>query len=333
MNHIENKDRLRILTWHVHGNCLYYLSQAPCTFYIPVKEGRPQGYGGRAGAFLWGENVREIEADRVKDIDFDCILYQSRQNYLEDQYEILSPGQRLLPKIYLEHDPPRDTPTESRHPVDNSEVLLVHVTHFNRLMWDCGRTPTTVIEHGVVTPAEVSYTGKLAKGVVVINCLEKRGRRLGLDLFRKVRKEIPLDLVGMESEDLGGLGEISPPELPSFIGQYRFFFNPIRYTSLGLAVCEAMMIGMPIVGLATTEMSITIKNDQSGYIHTDIDYLIEKMHLLLQDRDKARELGINAGLHARNKFNIARFCQDWVETFENVTGRNTFKDIQAGGMR
>jgi len=45
------------------------------------------------------------------------------------------------------------------------------------------------------------------------------------------------------------------------IFQDRFFFNPIRYTSLGLAVCEAMMVGMPIIGLATTEMATTVQND------------------------------------------------------------------------
>lgn len=39
-----------------------------------------------------------------------------------------------------------------------------------------------------------------------------------------------------------------------FAARYRFLFNPIRYTSLGLAVIEAMMIGMPVVALGTTDM-------------------------------------------------------------------------------
>lgn len=329
----KTENNLRVLTWHVHGNYLYYLSQAPCMFYIPVKEGRPNGYGGRAGSFRWGHNVREVEAGKVKNIDFDCVLFQSRKNYLEDQYEILSPEQRMLPKIYLEHDPPREVPTDTRHLVDDSEILLVHVTHFNSLMWDNNRTPTKVIEHGVLVPADAGYTGKLDKGIVVVNGIEKRGRRLGLDIFKKIRKEIPLDLVGMESENIGGLGEISPPELPAFIGQYRFFFNPIRYTSLGLAVCEAMMVGMPVVGLATTEMSVTVENGVSGYIHTDIDYLVEQMHLLLNEHEKACRLGKEAGLTARRKFNIDRFCGDWIDAFQNVTGQNMFKNVRAGGIR
>src|SRR5205085_11481807 len=121
-------------------------------------------------------------------------------------------------------------------------------------------TPTRVIEHGVVVPEGVRYTGELERGIVVINGLNWRGRRLGSDIFERVRQDIPLDLVGMQSTEMGGLGEVQHKELPAFEGRYRFFFNPIRYTSLGLAVCEAMMIGMPIIGLATTEIATVIEN-------------------------------------------------------------------------
>ncbi len=37
--------RLRVLTWHVHGSYLYYLTQAPHDFYLPVKPGRPERPG------------------------------------------------------------------------------------------------------------------------------------------------------------------------------------------------------------------------------------------------------------------------------------------------
>ena len=32
--------------------------------------------------------------------------------------------------------------------------------------------------------------------------------------------------------ELGGIGEVPNPALPNFLSHYRFFFNPIRYTSL-----------------------------------------------------------------------------------------------------
>jgi len=320
MKEMGNKEeRMRVLTWHIHGSYLYYLTQTNCIFYLPYKKGsKEEGYGGRTPGFPWGENVINVHFEKLKNTEFDCVLFQSKKNYLEDQYLALSEEQRALPKIYLEHDPPRESPTNTKHVVDDPSVLLVHVTHFNNLMWDNNRTPSKVIEHGVMVDENVSYSGELEKGIVVINGIVKRGRRLGLDVFDKVRKKIPLDIVGMGSEEAGGLGEINNRDLSAFIARYRFFFNPIRYTSLGLSVCESMMTGMPIVGLATTEMTTTITNDVSGYIDTNVDNLIEKMKLLLQDPEKAKELGKGAKETAIVRFNIERFTEDWLQTFENV---------------
>ncbi|MBE9180446.1 glycosyltransferase family 4 protein [Oculatella sp. LEGE 06141] len=312
---------LRILTWHVHGSYLYYLTQSPHEFYLPVKPDHPEGYGGRLGGFPWGNNVHDIAADDVKHQSFDCILFQSRRNYLHDQYEILSAEQQQLPRLYLEHDPPREHPTDTQHVVNDPDILLVHVTHFNRLMWDSGNTPTCVIEHGVMVPDDVHYTGDLPKGIVVANGLRHRGRRLGSDIFQQVQKTIPLDLVGMDAESLGGIGEVAHHRLPSFQSRYRFFFHPVRYTSLGLAVCEAMMIGLPIVGLATTELGTVIENGVSGYIDTDVDRLIERMQDLIAHPKKARLLGEGAREQARSRFNIHRFIQDWTTTFEQAVSR------------
>ena len=309
--------RLRILTWHIHGSYLYYLTQAPHEFYLPVKPGKPEGYGGRLPNFAWGDNVHDVPAQEVCNLDFDCILFQSPRNYLQDQDEILSETQRQLPRIYLEHDPPQEHPTNTKHIVNDANMLLVHVSHFNNLMWDSNRTPTRVIEHGVIVPETVNYTGELERGIVVINGLQSRGRRLGADLFERVRSQVPLDLVGMDARSAGGLGEVPHQQLPAFESRYRFFFHPVRYTSLGLAVCEAMAIGMPIVGLATTEL-VTVVENGSGYISTNINWLIERMQALIEDPDLARRLSAGAKKQAEARFGIERFVRDWNEAFETV---------------
>jgi glycosyltransferase involved in cell wall biosynthesis len=240
---------------------------------------------------------------------------------LKDQFEIFSEAQRQLPKVYLEHDPPQEIPTDTRHVVDDPLVTLVHVTHFNKLMWDNGRTSVTVIDHGI-TPATVEYSGKLDRGIVIINNLKERGRRLGFDIYEQVRERVPLDLIGMDTKKVGGLGEILHPDLPAFISQYRFFFNPIRYTSLGLAVLEAMMIGVPVVGLATTELVTVIKNNVSGFIHTDVEYLIERMNVLIANRSLAESVGAKGREVATQRFNIQRFVNDWENLFERVTANS-----------
>lgn len=308
--------RHRVLTWHVHGSYLFYLAHAHQDFYLPIKPGRPEGYGGKLPGFEWPGNVYEVEAEAVRDLPLDCVLFQSRKNYREDQHEILSAKQRRLPRLYLEHDPPRDSPTETHHPVDDPRILLVHVTSFNALMWDSGRTPTRVIEHGVAVPLEVAYSGELERGLVVVNNLARRGRRLGADVFEQARREVPLDLVGMGSGELGGLGEISHAELHTVAARYRFLFNPIRYTSLGLAVCEAMMVGLPVIGLATTEMATAVQNGVSGYVGTDVGELIGHMRRLLADPAEARRLSAGARLTAIRRFSITRFARDWDAAFD-----------------
>jgi glycosyltransferase involved in cell wall biosynthesis len=318
---------MKIFTWHIHGSYLFYLSQGNYDLYIPVKDEKMEGYYGRGETFPFGNNVIEIPAEEVKNHDFDCILFQTNHNYLVDQFELLSEEQQQLPKIYLEHDPPYLHPTDTRHLIDDPDITLVHVTHFNNLMWNSNNTPVKVIEHGVIDPG-IDYLGHLDKGIVVINNLPARGRLLGFDIFQYVRKHIPLDLIGMGTEEWG-LGEVLHPQLPQFQSWYRFFFNPIRYTSLGLAVCEAMMIGIPVVGLATTELSAVIDNGYSGFIHTDIDYLIGKMKMLIEDPHLANEIGRNGREVALKQFNIERFTRNWEELFNQVAANKTYKDLQA----
>jgi glycosyltransferase involved in cell wall biosynthesis len=313
---------MKIFTWHIHGNYLYYLSQIDAEIYIPYQEGR-EGYGGKSGSFKWGKNIHQVPTDEVKNLNFDVILYQSKKNYLEDQFDTLSPEQRKLPKLYLEHDPPREHPTDTKHIVEDPSVHIVHVTHFNNLMWDNNNCPTHVIEHGIVTSSDVTYSGKLEKGIVVINNIHKRGRRLGSDIFERVRKVVPLDIVGMGYEEVNGLGEVPPEKMAEFISQYRFFFYPIRYTSLGLALCEAMMIGMPIVALQTTEVATTILNDFNGYADTNVDALILKMNLLLNNVDLAKKLGDQGKKYANERFNIKRFSHDWMKLFTSVSKNKT----------
>jgi hypothetical protein len=312
--------RLNVLTWHTHGSYLYYLSQAPHEFYVLSKPGRPPGYGGRCGSIPWGDNVHDLPAEQARHCEFDCILFQDDPQWDKDQYELLTPAQRTLPRIYLEHDPPRAHPTDTLHPVDDPDVLLVHVTPFNALMWDSRRTPTRVIEHGVVIPPHVHYRGELERGLVITNHLARRGRRLGADLFVQARAQVPLDLVGMGAEELGGLGEIVHAELPAFAARYRFLFSPIRYTSMGLAVIEAMMAGVPVVALATTEMATVIDNGVSGFTDTDPAVLVERMHDLLHSPGLARAIGMGARKRALERFHIDRFSADWDAALRHVTG-------------
>jgi len=206
-------------------------------------------------------------------------------------------------------------------------MLVVHVTHYNRLMWDNGRSPTVVIEHGV-QDVGYRYTGEILKGLVVLNDLPSRGRTLGHDVFLELRKRVPLDLVGMRSGE-HGLGEVLHPQLPEFMRRYRFYLHPVRHTSLGLSVCEAMTLGMPVVGLATTELPTILQDGVSGYLDTSLDRLTDKMRRLLDDAVLATRLGREGRATALRKFGLERFTGEWRALFQKTLEGGAREPLEA----
>jgi len=315
---MRNARRLRVLTWHVHGNYLHYLSQTPHDFVVATRPGNPPGYAGLGGHLPWGANLSAVPEAALHREQFDCVLYQSADHW-RARHSVLTPAQLRLPSIRLEHDPPPDNPTDTRHPAADAATVIVHVTHFNALAWDNDIAPVRVIEHGVLLPDDVRWHGELPRGLVVVNHLRQRGRRLGADVYMRLREPMALDHVGMAASELpGGLGEIPNHELPAFMARYRYFFNPIRWTSLGLAVVEAMSLGMPIVGLATTELASVIDRDVHGWIDSDERRLVTAGRALIDDPGLAARWGAAAGRLARERFSIGRFADDWDRLLKEV---------------
>src|SRR5947209_3750343 len=191
------QQRLKVLIWHIHGSYLDSITSVEHDWYLPVKHG-PGGYGGRR----WSSPpwVHEVPYQRVRALDLDLIVFQSPTNFDCDQYEALGDSQLQLPRFYLEHHVPRPHAVDTRHPVDDSSTLLVHVTHFNRLMWDSGNTPTIVIEHSVVIDPTVRYRGALPRGITVMNGMQARPRIAGYDLFLEARQHVPLDAAGIDTK-------------------------------------------------------------------------------------------------------------------------------------
>ena len=321
--------RLRILVWHIHGSYLNALARVDHDWYLPVKPNRLEGYGGRGATFNLPPNLREVAAEDVRNLDLDLIVYQTTKNWGEDAAEILSPAQRALPRIYLEHNTPKPDAVNTRHPVDDPDALLVHVTHYNRLMWDNGRTPTAVIEHSVAIDPAAVYRGDVPRGITVLNGMQKRPRITGLDLFLRTRETVPLDVAGMETEEFGGLGDVPYRDLHRIVAGYRFLFSPIRYTSLPLAVIEAMTIGMPVVALATTELPTVIEDGVSGYVSCDPEVLIDRMRGLLEDPELARRMGENGRRVAQERFGLERFGRDWDAAFNRALAGRALADLSS----
>jgi hypothetical protein len=320
---------VNVLLWHVHGSWTTAFVQGDHEYLIPVTPGRDADGLGRARTWDWPASAREVTPSQLRGEDVDVVVLQ-RPRDLELVREWLGrePG-RDLPAVFLEHNAPEGPVPDTRHLLaDRDDIPIAHVTHFNRLFYDNGRAPTTVIEHGIVDPGE-RWTGELARAAVVVNEPVRRGRTTGGDLLPGLAAVAPVDVFGM---GLAGLHERfgldpdrvalhdDPPQaaMHAELARRRVYVHPVRWTSLGLSLLEAMHLGMPVVALATTEAVEAVPPD-AGVLSTRPERLWDAARTYLHDEDAARLAGKAARAAALERYGLDRFLVDWDVLLSEVT--------------
>jgi glycosyltransferase involved in cell wall biosynthesis len=329
---------VRLLLWHVHGSWTTAFVQGAHDYFVPVLPGRGPDGRGRAQTWRWPESVREVAPEQMAKLELDAVVLQRPcELELAERWLGRRPGVDL-PAVYVEHNAPQGRIAEMRHPLaDRPELTLVHVTHFNDLFWDSGTTPTRVIEHGIVDPG-YRYTGELPRSAVVINEARRRARVTGTDLLDRLAQAAPIDLFGMDAAGLeggagragdglraargatgsiGAIDDIPQAALHDRMARRRVYLHPIRWTSLGLSLIEAMHLGMPVVALATTEAPEAVPG-QAGVVSTRVDVLADAIKRYVADRERAQAAGQAARAAALRRYGLERFLRDWEELLAEV---------------
>jgi hypothetical protein len=312
---------MRILLWHVHGSWTTAFVQGLHDYVLPVLPDRGPDGRGRARTWDWPRSVREVAPAQLADEPFDVVVLQRPEELaLVQEWTGRRPGSDL-PAVFLEHNAPEPHPVHSRHPLaDRTDIPLVHVTHFNRMFWDSGSAPTTVIEHGVVDPGE-QYTGELPRAAVVVNEPNRRGRMVGTDLVRQLGTDAPIDLFGMTDgpvADAQLMGDVWQSRMHGELARRRVYLHPMRWTSLGLSLIEAMHLAMPVVAVAATEAARAVP-PAAGVVSNDLDELRAGLRYFAADVEAARAAGKAARAAALERYALGRFLADWDRLLEEVT--------------
>ncbi|MFI7702562.1 glycosyltransferase [Nonomuraea sp. NPDC049480] len=306
---------MRILLWHVHGSWTSAFIRGGHEYVLPLVPGRGPDGRGRAATFDWPDSAREVPWDRLRDEPIDVVVYQ-RPHELDLAREWLG---RAVPGVYVEHNTPKGDVPHTRHPLaGRTDVTLVHVTHFNELYWDNGKAPTRVIEHGVPDPGHL-YSGELPRAGVVVNEPVRRTRVAGTDLLPRFAERVPLDVFGMK---VAGLPYGTHEDLPQHVmhaelARRRVYLHPYRWTSLGLALIEAMTLGMPVVALAATE-AIEAVPPEAGVLSTKVSVLADALHAFAEDPESAARAGKAARAAALARYGLDRFLSDWDRLLRDV---------------
>jgi hypothetical protein len=308
---------VRILIWHVHGAWTDAFVRGRHEYLVPLVPDRGPDGRGRALTYDWPASAAEVRPEELAGADVDVVVLQRpRDEELATRWLGRRPG-RDVPAVWLEHNAPQGRIAEMRHPAaDRDDLTLVHVTHFNDLFWDAGTTRTRVVEHGIPDPGH-RYTGELPRAAVVVNEAARRGRVTGTDLLPRLNGTVGIDLFGIDSERLGGLGDLPHDRLHDEMARRRLYLHPVRWTSLGLSLLEAMALGMPVVALGTTEVAEAVPRS-AGVVSNRIDVLRAAVGRLAADAGEARRMGEEARRAALDRFGLARFLDEWDVLLEEV---------------
>ncbi|UBU09622.1 glycosyltransferase [Nonomuraea gerenzanensis] len=299
---------MRILIWHVHGSWTSAFIRGSHEYLLPLVPGRGPDGRGRAATYDWPDRAREVPWDRLRDEPVDVVVYQ-RPHELDLAREWLG---RDVPGLYVEHNAPAGDVPRTRHPLaDRTDIPIVHVTYFNELFWDNGRAPTRVIEHGIPDPGHL-YTGELPRAGVVVNEPVRRTRVAGTDLLPRFAERVPLDVFGMKVDGLpyGTYEDLPQHVMHAELARRRVYLHPYRWTSLGLALIEAMTLGMPVVALAATE-AIEAVPPEAGVLSTKVHLLADALHAFAEDPESAAQAGKAARAAALSRYGLHRFLADW----------------------
>jgi hypothetical protein len=321
---------MKVLFWHMHGGYADAFVRGDHEYLVPVNAARDAWGGGTHGRD-WPA-AREVDTHDLRETDIDLVVLQ-RPEEVELVHALAGrrPGSDL-PAVYLEHNTPKPDAVNTRHPMaERTDILLVHVTHFNRLFWDNGDAPTRVVPHGVADPG-LRYTGELARTAVVVNEPVRRRRIVGSDLLPQFAAVAPVDVFGMKAEplpaalgvDAGAVvaaGDLPTAELHDQMARRRVYLHPFRWTSLGLALLEAMHLGMPVVALATTEAPRAVPAD-AGVISNDLDELVRGLRALQADPALAAACGARAREHVLRHHGLAAFHHAWDAVFDEARERH-----------
>jgi hypothetical protein len=319
---------MRVLVWHVHGSWTTSFVHGRHDYLLPVVPDRGPDGRGRARTWTWPASAVEVTPAALADADIDVVVLQRPQDLeLTKRWTGRRPG-RDVPAVYVEHNTPGGQAATTRHFLaDQRNIPIAHVTHFNRLFWECGSAPTVVIEHGVVDPGH-RYSGEWPRAAVAINDPVRRGRAVGADLLPALAAAAPLDVFGMNvrmlrntigipAERLWTFEDLPQHRLHSELARRRVYVHTSRWTSLGLSLLEAMHLGMPVVTLATTE-AVRAVPPGAGVTSTRAEDLVSAVWRFVHDPLEAQAVGAAARESALARYGLGRFLGDWDALLEDV---------------
>lgn len=169
---------------------------------------------------------------------------------------------------------------------------------------------------------------------------ERRNVYFLVEIFRKLKekyKNIELIIVGDGTKDykekfLEGIKQeldsgsitykekLKQEELPEIYAVSDIFLFTSSYDIFGMVLLEAMFYALPVVSTVNGGSSMLIENDVNGYVLTDfeLDHWIQKIEMLIQNKDKREMLGKAAKETIINGYTWERMAEKFEKVYQEA---------------
>ena len=174
-----------------------------------------------------------------------------------------------------------------------------------------------VIRHGLDVSEYQKWNPDSDKMLLVCNKIGIRPY-YHREVFKQFYEKNKIVLVGNNPEYENSFPAKNYKELRNIYTRYFAYFNILNEPETGynLATLEAMATGMPIITMNHPESPIS--HGWNGLIVNNFEEAEDAYNYLLNNKDKAKEMGDNARKTVEIFFNIDTFKKDWTRTIENI---------------
>jgi glycosyltransferase involved in cell wall biosynthesis len=194
---------------------------------------------------------------------------------------------------------------------------IVFVSAMKQASWGL---PGTTIPPGFDLTDYGDYSGELQRILHVGNLKRELATVNGMAQLESAAAGLPLTLLGLNPTIPGSRLSTDWDDLRDHFRSHRVYLHTsgMPYEDgYNLAMLEAMATGMPVVALAHPTSPLTDGLD--GLVGRDVNALRLALLELLEDADRARDLGIEARRTVAQLFPLARFREQWTALLEGVT--------------
>lgn len=151
--------------------------------------------------------------------------------------------------------------------------------------------------------------------------MDIRGEHCGYPFWQAATAGLPTKPAGTGSERIGGLGELSYPEMLDYLRHIRVFLytgtQPASYT---LGLMEAMLSGTPIASIGPDAMwmpDLFEGHEIVGWIGTPAAIIQDVLRELLDSEDRAREVSEWQRQRAIALFSVDVVGPQWTEFLDS----------------